>query len=252
MKSALISGGAGGLGRALTTQLISKAWHVTALDLDVSALESHPQVTAIELDLTDGIALKSAMEQIIDARGQLDLVIYNAGVSHISAFEHADEIAHRHLFEINYFAAVNMARHCLHAVRAAQGTHLAISSVAGFSPLFHRTAYSASKHALEGFFSSLRSEEAEHGVYTLIAAPSFVGTNLGHSAADQNGMQRPGSAADGLDYMTPDDAAAVILSGYEAKRPFIPVGRVARLAWWIDSLAPRVFQRLMERNIKGE
>lgn len=251
MKTALISGGAGGLGRALGAQLIEKGWHVIALDIDVSPLPRSPDYTAIEIDITDRAAMQSALSDAIATRPSIDLVIYNAGVSHIAPFCDATEEAHRHLFEINYFAAVEMARTLLMTVRQSKGTHLAISSVAGFSPLYQRTAYAASKHALEGFFSSLRSEEAEFGVDVLIAAPSFVGTNLDQSAPDLNGMQRPGSASDGMDYMTPEAAARAILKGYDARAPFIPVGRIARLSWWINSLSPRLFQRLMERSIKG-
>ena len=74
--------------------------------------------------------------------------------------------------------------HFLAAVRRSRGTHLAVSSVAGFTPLYQRTAYAASKHALEGFFKSLRSEEAPHGVRTVVAAPSFVATNIGNAGGD--------------------------------------------------------------------
>ena len=110
------------------------------------------------------------------------------------------------MFEINYFAAVNMARGFLQALRHSSGTHLAVSSVAGFAPLHHRTAYAASKHAIEGFFGSLRSEEAPFGVSVQIAAPSFVATNLGNAGAASDGTMRPGAAADGVDYMTPEAA----------------------------------------------
>lgn len=251
MKTAVISGGAGGLGRALSAALHARGWHVVALDIDVSALDPSPVLTPVQLDLTDGAALERAVQRVLAERPSIDLVIYNAGASLIGPFESENEAAHRKLFEINYFAAVAMARHFLAPLRAAKGTHLAISSVAGFSPLYQRTAYAASKHALEGFFASLRSEEAPHGVRVQIAAPSFVGTNLGNDAPDDHGMVRPGSAADGMDYMTPEDAAAAILKGLDKGAPFIPVGRVAQLSWWINSLAPRLFQRLMERNIKG-
>ncbi len=251
MKTALISGGAGGLGRALSTDLIAKGWHVIALDIDISALKTDESLSAIQVDITDADALKAAMQNAIASRPSIDLVIYNAGVSHISAFADSTDAAHRHLFEINYFAAVEMARHALPALRRAKGTHLAISSVAGFTPLYHRTAYAASKHALEGFFKSLRSEEKPFGVEVVIAAPSFVGTNLGDDAPDKHGMKRPGSASDGMDYMTPEEAATVILNGLDRRKPFIPVGRIARLSWWINALSPRLFQRLMERNIKG-
>lgn len=252
MKTAVISGGAGGLGRALTAHLVSEGWHVIALDIDVGALTAHKQITPIEVDLTDTEALNQTLEGVIDTRPSIDLVIYNAGVSSVGAFADSSDEVHRRLFEINYFAAVAMARVLLHPVRRSQGTHLALSSVAGFSPLFHRTAYAASKHALEGFFSSLRSEEKPHGVHTLIAAPSFVATNIGRGNAEQNGMQRPGSADDGMDYMSPEAAARIILKGVKKNRAFIPVGRVAWLAWWINALAPRLFQRLMERKIKGQ
>ncbi|MEN8892551.1 SDR family NAD(P)-dependent oxidoreductase [Planktotalea arctica] len=251
MKTAVISGGAGGLGRALTARLITQGWHVVALDIDISALELNDRLSAYQVDLTDGVALDDTVAEILDAHTSIDLVIYNAGVSQIASFEDTKDAAHRRLFDINYFAATALARGFLAPLRASKGTHLAISSVAGFSPLYHRTAYAASKHALQGFFASLRSEEAEHGVRTLIAAPSFVATNIGNAAPMNDGMLRPGSARDGLDYMTPDAAAKIILAGYAKGRPFIPVGRIARLSWWINALSPRLFQRLMERNIKG-
>ena len=250
MKTAVISGGAGGLGRALSAQLINQGWHVVALDVDISALEENDQLNAYQVDLTAKASLDETVEKILAAHANIDLVIYNAGVSLIGRFENTKDSAHRRLFEINYFSATALARGFLEAIRASKGTHLAISSVAGFSPLYHRTAYAASKHALEGFFASLRSEESEHGVQTLIAAPSFVATNIGNEGPTSSGMVRPGSARDGLDYMTPDAAAKIILNGYAKRRAFILVGRVATLSWWINALSPRLFQRLMERSIK--
>lgn len=252
MKYAVISGGAGGLGRALAARLQAEGWAVALLDLSTDGLEERTTQLPVSCDLTDPGSLSAAMAQVADwSGGRIDLAIYNAGVTQIGAFADSDAASHRRVFEINYFAAVEMARALLVPVRAASGTHLAISSVAGFSPLYQRTAYAASKHALEGFFSSLRSEERAHGVHVAIAAPSFVATNIGKPARGADGIARPGSAADGVDYMTPDQAAAEILRGLKRRRDFIPVGRVARLAWRINRLSPRLFQKLMERNIAG-
>lgn len=251
MKTAVISGGAGGLGRALSNALQSEGWQVVLVDRDISALTASETQIPMQCDLTDTEQLAETMSEITERFPRVDLAIYNAGITQIGAFETTDDESHRKVFEINYFAAVAMARSLLTPVRAAKGTHLAISSVAGFSPLYHRTAYAASKHALEGFFKSLRSEEKEHGVQTLIAAPSFVATNIGNDQRQDDGTARPGSATDGMDYMTPEDAASEILSGLRKSRPMIPVGRIARAAWWINSLSPRLFQRLMERQING-
>lgn len=251
MKTAVISGGAGGLGQALSAALQAAGWHVVLLDLNIEGLAQTVAQTPIACDLTDADQLAAACARIAQAHPRIDLVIYNAGITQIGAIDTLSDAAHRKVFEINYFAAVNMARALLGPVRAAAGTHLAISSVAGFTPLYHRTAYAASKHALEGFFKSLRSEERGHGVRVLIAAPSFVATNIGRSERQEDGTARPGSAADGMDYMTPDAAAAEILKGLRRGRPMIPVGRVARLAWWINRASPRLFQRLMERSVEG-
>lgn len=248
MKRAVISGGAGGLGRALSDGLQARGWHVVLLDRDISGLKSSATQQAIQCDLTDPKQLATACAAAVGPNG-VDLAIYNAGITQIGLFSDSDAASHRQVFEINYFAAVNMARSLLAPVRQARGTHLAISSVAGFAPLYSRTSYAASKHALEGFFKSLRSEERAHGVRVQIAAPSFVATNLGNAQAQPDGIARPGSATDGVDYMTPEAAAATILHSLDRGRDMIPVGRVARLAWWINRLSPSLYQRLMERKI---
>ena len=251
VKVAVISGGAGGLGLALSAAMQARGWQVWLLDRETGHVEDSDTQRVVVCDLTDPDQLAAACTKVIERAGRIDLAVYNAGITHIGAFDQLDPATHRRVFEINYFAAVNMAQHMLVPLRQSRGTHLAISSVAGFSPLYRRTAYAASKHALEGFFHSLRSEESVHGVRVQVAAPSFVATNIGRPERGQDGTARPGSAADGVDYMTPQDAAQAILRGMDRGTPMIPVGRIARLAWWINRLSPRLFQHLMERKIRG-
>jgi len=251
VKTAVISGGNGGLGRALAKVLEAKGWHCVLMDIDIAGLEASDSRSPVKVDLTDGHALNEAATRIIAARPSIDMVIYNAGVTQIGAFADSDTASHRRVFEINYFAAVEMARAFLRPIRESGGTHLAISSVAGFAPLHNRTVYAASKHALQGFFSSLRSEEAPYGVRCVIAAPSFVATNVGNAGRSEDGVVRPGSATDGMDYMPPETAAEMIIRGGERNREFIPVGRVARLSSWLIRASPKLFQRAMRRNISG-
>ncbi|MEO9782102.1 MAG: SDR family NAD(P)-dependent oxidoreductase [Sedimentitalea sp.] len=250
MRTAVISGGAGGLGRALAERLQARGYRTILLDLNVDGLDETACQLPIACDLTDPEQLAAAKGLILRDCPSIDLVIYNAGITQIGAFSDMQESTHRKVFEVNYFSATALASALLQPVRAAGGTHLAISSVAGFAPLFHRTSYAASKHALEGFFKSLRSEEAPHGVRCQIAAPSFVATNVGNAQLRADGTSRPGAAPDGVDYMTAEQAADAIVRGLDRRAPLIPVGRVALLAWWINSLSPRLFQHLMERNIR--
>ncbi|MCT8160041.1 SDR family NAD(P)-dependent oxidoreductase [Pseudoruegeria sp. SHC-113] len=253
-RTAIITGGAGGLGRALDEALRARGWATVLVDLPGPALDALPDLPdrrALGCDLTDGAALEALCAGLRESCESIDLVIYNAGVTQITLMADTEEAAHRKVFDINYFAATNMARLLCADLRAAKGTHLAVSSVAGFAPLYSRTAYAASKHAVEGFFKSLRSEERGHGVRVAIAAPSFVATNIGNPEPQAGGISRPGAATDGMDYMPPDAAAEVILKGFEKGRDFIPVGRIARLAYGLNRLSPALYQRLMERNING-
>lgn len=253
MKTAVITGGAGGLGRALAKRLLGEGWHVALLDLPGKELEAAKtlggEVSIYPCDLTDEEAVRKTCAGIVAVHPSVDLVVYNAGITQIGLFADMPSQVHRKVFEVNYFGAVHVAAGLLRAVRDSCGTHLAISSVAGFAPLHRRSAYSASKHALEGFFRTLASEEKPHGVSVHIAAPSFVATNIGNPENRTGGIARPGSAADGIDYMDAGEAARVILDGVRGGRSMIPVGRVARMAWWISRLAPGFYVRLMERNI---
>src|SRR5690606_22895643 len=165
MKTAVITGGAGGLGRALTAALVARGWRVAALDLPGPALAGcvGPSVTAHACNVTDAEQVNAVCARIVADHASIDLVIYNAGITQIGLFAETTLAAHQRVMEINYFGALTIAAALLEPVRKAQGAHLAISSVAGFAPLHRRTAYSASKHALEGFFRTLREEEREHG-----------------------------------------------------------------------------------------
>lgn len=250
---AVITGGAGGLGQAFAARLGAEGWQVVLVDLPaaLAALPSgEPQMQRMACDLTDEAAVATVCAELTQRHKAIDLVIHNAGVTQIGLFDETTLASQRRVMEINYFGSVRVAAGLLQTVRAGRGTHLAISSVAGFAPLYKRTAYAASKHALNGFFSSLASEEAQHGVKVVIAAPSFVATNPGRLDAGTDGIGRPGAAADGFDEMTPDRAAEIILNGWRRGKRFIPVGRVASLVWRINRLSPRLYNWLMMRKIR--
>lgn len=250
---AVITGGAGGLGQALMRRLLADDWRVVLVDLPGALQVLQPESDRVEhfaCDLTNEDAVASVCAEISMRHPALDLVIHNAGVTQIGLFDETTLASQRLVMEINYFGSVRMAAGLLKAVRAGGGTHLAVSSVAGFAPLYKRTAYAASKHALNGFFSSLASEEARHGVNVVIAAPSFVATNPGRLEAGEDGIGRPGAAADGFDEMSPERAAGIMLDGWRRGRSFIPVGRVASLGWRINRLSPKLYNWLMMRKIR--
>ena len=173
-KTAVITGGTGGLGLALDAKLRAQGWTTVLIDLPGPGTNQTEQLAdrmIVPCDLTDTQSMETVCAQLRDQVPSVDLVIYNAGITCIGAFSDLNDATHRKVFEINYFAAVNMARALQNDIRDAKGTHLAISSVAGFSPLRHRTAYSASKHALEAATEALYFECHPFGIRLLIIQP---------------------------------------------------------------------------------
>lgn len=249
---ALITGGAGGIGRALAALLVARGWRVAALDRDAEALARLPDgVRGEPCDLTDLDAAQALCARIAAEEGRIDMVVHAAGVTQLDAFADTPLPVIRRVMEINFLAAAAVCAATLHPLRETRGRHVAVSSVAGFAPLIRRAGYAASKHALEGFFASLREEERPHGVGVTIVAPSFVATNRGADRDAEDGTRRPGQAEDGVDYMDPEEAARRILAAIDGGVEFAPIGRVARLSWLVRRLSPALYARLMRRRIGG-
>ncbi|MBM3556680.1 MAG: SDR family NAD(P)-dependent oxidoreductase, partial [Alphaproteobacteria bacterium] len=202
-------------------------------------------------DLADG----AACERIADELGPVDLLINNAGITQFSRFDVMTPETLRQVMEVNFFGAVNATRAFLPGLKARRGAIIAIASVAGFAPLYARSAYAASKHAMIGFFSTLGAELAGDGVHVLIACPSFIATQETARPANaaESGMARPGSARRTAGTpLSPEDVAEAILAGLAARKRLLPIGRTAWLSYWLSRLAPGLFERAMLRATKDE
>ena len=130
-----------------------------------------------------------------------------------------------------------------------------LSSVAGFAPLFGRCAYSASKHALHGFFETLRCEVRDRGVNVLMVCPSFIDSQRDQSGSESPyaGAARPGSARATVgDVMSPEEAAREILGAIVKRREQLFVGRVAKQSYWLRRLSPGLFDSIMTRRARDE
>jgi len=135
---------------------------------------------------------------------------------------------------------------------AARGLVVAVSSVAGFTPLIARTGYAASKHAMHGFFESLRTELAPQGVDVMMVCPSFVATHIDRNALGGDGLPvRHAQVTIGAP-LSPESVAGRIYDGACKGRRQLLIGRTARQAWWLSRLAPALYEKLMARRLRGE
>jgi NAD(P)-dependent dehydrogenase (short-subunit alcohol dehydrogenase family) len=257
-KTVVVTGAAGGLGLALCRRFASAGAHVALLDLDGDAagfaaerlqVSGTAKAIGIACDVTDAAACRRAIQAVIAAFGGIDVLTNNAGIAHRSLLRDTDIAVLRRVMDVNFFGAVHCTQAALPSICERKGQIVAISSIAGFSPLFGRTGYSASKHALHGFFDSLRSEVEDDGVDVSIVCPAFIATGIERAALGGDGgpATLPRNAVGGE--MSAADMADRIVDAIGRRRRLHLPTLLAKAAWWTSRLAPAYFARQMKRRV---
>jgi NAD(P)-dependent dehydrogenase (short-subunit alcohol dehydrogenase family) len=259
-KVVLVTGAAGGLGRALCLRFAAAGSSIVALDRDASALAGlladlqagGTTALAEVCDLSREEDCRRAIAGAIQTFGGIDVLVNNAGNTHRSAFARTKPDVIRRVMAVNFFGALNCTHAVLPALVARRGMIIVISSVAGFAPLIARTGYAASKHALHGFFDSLRTEVEPLGVKVLLVCPSFIETGIEKNAlaGDGNLASQPQSIVGTR--ATPDAMAGKIHAAAARERRLLLPDAVSRSSWWLSRLAPRFYERLMTRKLRQE
>jgi NAD(P)-dependent dehydrogenase (short-subunit alcohol dehydrogenase family) len=230
-----ITGASSGFGRALTEAALAKGDRVVGVARRTEALaglvDSHPdRLEALRLDVTDAGAVNRAVSGVLDCYGQIDVLVNNAGKTHVGAAEETEEPELRSLFELHFFAPVALVRAVLPSMRARhKGAIVQMSSMGGQMSFAGFSAYSATKFALEGYSEALAGEVAPYGIRVLIVEPGAFRTELfdayGASAetetyADTVGATRAMIRSDaGNQPGDPAKAATAILAALSADDP---------------------------------
>jgi short-subunit dehydrogenase len=173
-------------------------------------------------------------------------------MSHRSGFSDTDPAVIRRVMDVNFYGAVHCTKAALPHLLERRGLVIVISSVAGYTPLIARTGYAASKHALHGFFESLRTELGPQGVHVMMVCPSFIATQIDRNALGGDGRPVRHAQVTVGRPLTADAAAQQIVTGAARQRRLLLVGRTAWLAWWVSRLAPSLYEKLMARRLRGE
>ncbi len=205
------------------------------------------QAKILTLDLQDP-NLHGKGAEALQLFGNIDVLINNGGISQRSYGRDTSIEIDRKFFEINFFSAVTLTKSILpHMIERKSGQIVAISSVVGFFGFGMRTAYSATKHAMKGFFESLRIEEAPNGVEVNVVYPGSIQTNI-----SKNALNEAGSAHDKLDPrqargMPADVCAERIIRGMERNKADILVGRRELILVYLRRYFPGLFYRAVSK-----
>ena len=256
----VVTGAAGGMGLAFARRFGQAGAKVALLDLKQEAVAGAAETLhgegidtlARTCDVADPESVIAAIEAVLAHFGAIDALINNAGISARAAFADTQLSVFQKVLAVNFFGPLYGTKAALGSLRRRGGLIITISSLAGFSPLYGRTAYAASKHALHGLFDSLRSELRGSGVEVLLVCPGFTATGIGTAALDGDGTITRHPQTTAGKPATPEQVAEQVFNAARHHRRMLVLTRVGRLTRAIHTISPRLYEWLMVRAMRKE
>ena len=259
MGAVWITGASSGIGKACALAYAREARSLVLTSSSKEKLEEvareciregAPDVRVLPYDLGDPDGIEQLVSEAWSAFGGIDILFCNAGISQRTSVEDTSMPMMRKIMEINFFAPVAIARAILPRMVDAGGGKIAVTtSIAGRFGFPLRCAYSSSKHALYGFFETLRAEYHSKGIQVTMVCPGRVCTNISVNALDKggkpHGVMDPGQSGG----LSADKAAKKIVRAIRKGKDEVLVGRGELLMVYIKRFFPRLCTRL-SRNIK--
>ena len=187
---ALVTGASSGIGKAAAIALAAAGFQVIGTGRNTAPLTAPAGVTYLDLDVTSDESVASAVKQVIDRFGHIDVLVNNAGVGSTGAAEEFSITQTQDIFDINVYGVMRTTKAVLPHMRAqGRGRIINVSSLSGFVPSPFMAIYTSTKHAVEGYSGSLDHEVREHGVRILLVEPGPINTPFGdHSVQGDTPM----------------------------------------------------------------
>lgn len=254
----IVTGASEGIGRALALALAPQRPLLVVAARNRERLESLAEecrglgarVLAVPTDVTDESACDELVARTVETFGRIDTLVVNAGATmwtRLDALEDTDVL--RKVMDVNYFGAAYCTRAALPHLEKTRGRIVAVASVAGLTGVPERTGYSASKHAMIGFFDSLRIELADSGVTVTVIAPDFVVSQIHRRALGADGAPLGDTPMQESRIMTADRCAELIVEAMAKRKRLLITSRRGRLGRWFKILAPGLIDRIAAKAI---
>lgn len=253
---AWITGASSGIGeeicRQLATQgmrLILSARNETKLESLRQSLPNAQDHLVVPLDLEHTSDIAQTVKLAIDQTERVDFLYNVSGLSQRStASETALEIDRR-IMEINYFGTIALTKAVLPYMQAQKSGHIVvISSIAGKFGFYLRSAYSASKHALHGFFESLLLEEAPNNIHVTIACPGKINTPISMSALNAKGESHGEMDHNQATGMPVDECVRQLLRAVAKRKKEVLIGNKEIKAVSLKRFFPKLFWKIIAKQ----
>ncbi len=255
-----ITGASSGIGEALTYALAKKGAHIIISARRKEELErvkgncpasAQANVRVLPLDLTQGDTLALNTELAIQLFGRIDILINNGGISQRSLAKETKIEVDREIMEVDYFGTVALTKYLLpHFLKRKSGHYVVTSSVMGIIGTPYRSGYAAAKHALHGFFDSLRAEVWKENIFVTLICPGWIRTNI-----TLNAVVGDGSKLNQMDKTTdhglsPAECARRIVEAIIKKKEEVYIGgRKEVFAVYAKRFFPKLFSRVVRKAV---
>jgi dehydrogenase/reductase SDR family member 7B len=255
-KTIWITGASSGIGEAVALELaqfsprlILSGRNQEALEgLATTCRERGAGCEILPFDLGDPAEVEKAADYIIASYPRIDALLHFGGISQRSFASDTLIEVDRRIMEVNFFSTVILTKKLLPSMIRQRSGHIAVtSSIVGKFGISYRSAYSASKHALHGYFESVRAENAKHGIGITVIIPGRIHTAISLNALDGHGDKYGKMDAGQAGGMSAEDAARIIIRGLRRNNKEILFGGRELLMVYIRRFLPWLYYRLAEK-----
>lgn len=255
----LLTGASSGIGKAMALQLAERGCRLALAARGEAGLEAvaadcrtrGADVLTVATDVSDEAQCRAFVATAARRFGQIDALVNNAGISMWARLDELDDLEPiRRIMAVNYFGAVYCTHSALPHLNATRGRIVNVASLTGKTGVPTRSGYAASKHAMAGFFDSLRIELRESGVSVTTAFPGFVSTGVRRHAYGPDGQPLGDSPVDEDSAMSPETCARLILRVADERKREIVMTPRGKVGQWIKLIAPGLVDRIAARAIE--
>lgn len=261
-KTIIITGASFGIGAELAVALASRGANLVLAARSEESLgevkqrceKAGAKAITVATDVTDPEACRRMVERAVEAFGGIDMLVNNAGTSMWARFEEITDLTlYERLMRVNYLGAVYCTHYALPHIKARKGLLVAVSSLTGKTGVPLRTAYAASKHAMQGFFDSLRVELLGTGVDVLVVSPGFVATDIRARALGPDGKPVLESKRDEeRGTMDVHTCVAQIVRAIERRDRELVMTAQGKVGMFLKLVAPGLVDRMALRAMRGK
>lgn len=254
-KTVWITGASSGIGEALAHEFARKGARLVlssrrsdALERVRLACERPDDHVVAPLDLRQPGTFPAVVSALLSRTGRIDVLVNNGGVSQRARAVDAASAIEREIMETDYFGPVALTKAVLPSMLARQaGQIVVVSSVMGYVGTPGRSSYAAAKHALHGYFDSLRAEVWREGIHVTLACPGYVRTQVSANALGPSGGKHASTDSRTARGISPERCAAAIVRAVQRKRNEIHVGGWEIAGIYLQRFAPWLYARIVRR-----